>query len=310
MNNPLLSICIPTYNRANLLKSTLESIVSQPEFLHTNDVEIVISDNASTDQTPQIVHDFVTRYPGKIVALRQAENVNSSQNFYHVLTQAGGQFLKLNNDTLIWHKNTLAALLSAVKKHINDQTPLFFINQDKCPTKTVQGVDGLVAVASYQITWIGGFGIWAANQPVLMRFIEKEKTRLAQTDIVCELACRYGQTEIVGGELFHTQEPKRKGAANNDAYNIAEIFGHNYLQILKEYLSEGALSQRVYQREKKKILLKHINPYYFDVKKQFAFNQTGYFKWLWDDYKYCPYFYAGYVKMYIKKLKYRFKKLF
>ena len=42
---PLVSICIPTYNRAECLKETIESIICQPEFLEGK-VEIVVSDNA------------------------------------------------------------------------------------------------------------------------------------------------------------------------------------------------------------------------------------------------------------------------
>ena len=43
---PLVSICIPTYNRVEQLKITMESIMAQPEF-REGKVEIVISDNAS-----------------------------------------------------------------------------------------------------------------------------------------------------------------------------------------------------------------------------------------------------------------------
>lgn len=44
---PLLSICIPTYNRAEYLEKSLESIIRQSEF-HSDDVDVVISDNCST----------------------------------------------------------------------------------------------------------------------------------------------------------------------------------------------------------------------------------------------------------------------
>ena len=61
----LLSICIPTYNRAEYLKKTLESIVWQRDFL-SKDVEVVISDNCSTDDTASVVAKFVEKYPNKI----------------------------------------------------------------------------------------------------------------------------------------------------------------------------------------------------------------------------------------------------
>ena len=55
----LLSICIPTYNREKYLQDTLESIVSQDIFKNTNDVDIVISDNASTDGTRELVEKYL-----------------------------------------------------------------------------------------------------------------------------------------------------------------------------------------------------------------------------------------------------------
>ncbi|HCY21253.1 TPA: hypothetical protein DIC40_05395 [Patescibacteria group bacterium] len=62
----LLSICIPTYNREPYLKQLLDSIVSQKAFSETNDVEIVIDDGPSKDNTQQLVKDYQNKYPGKI----------------------------------------------------------------------------------------------------------------------------------------------------------------------------------------------------------------------------------------------------
>ena len=47
---PLLSICIPTYNHAELLDRALARLTSLPAFA-SGDVEVVLSDNASTDGT-------------------------------------------------------------------------------------------------------------------------------------------------------------------------------------------------------------------------------------------------------------------
>jgi len=60
MTKPLLSICIPTFNRANYLEMCLESIKMQlEENAELNDfVEVVVSDNASTDNTKEIVEKY------------------------------------------------------------------------------------------------------------------------------------------------------------------------------------------------------------------------------------------------------------
>jgi glycosyltransferase involved in cell wall biosynthesis len=54
-----LSICIATYNRANYISETLNSIVAQL----LDNVEVVIVDGASTDNTKEVVSIFVDKYP-------------------------------------------------------------------------------------------------------------------------------------------------------------------------------------------------------------------------------------------------------
>ncbi len=57
--NPLLSICIPTFNRAKFLPETLHSILNQS----MGSVEIVIVDGGSTDNTKEVVQSFFLKNP-------------------------------------------------------------------------------------------------------------------------------------------------------------------------------------------------------------------------------------------------------
>jgi abequosyltransferase len=59
MNRIRLSICMPTYNFGRFIGETLDSIVKQA----TDDVEIVVLDGASTDNTSEVVHSFHSRFP-------------------------------------------------------------------------------------------------------------------------------------------------------------------------------------------------------------------------------------------------------
>ena len=59
---PLLSICIPTYNRETYLNRLLDSIVRQAEFTDTDDVEIVIDDGPSKDNTEVLVQEYQARF--------------------------------------------------------------------------------------------------------------------------------------------------------------------------------------------------------------------------------------------------------
>ena len=59
MENIQLSICIPTYNFGEFIGQTLESVISQA----TKEVEIVVVDGASTDNTQEIVMEYQSQYP-------------------------------------------------------------------------------------------------------------------------------------------------------------------------------------------------------------------------------------------------------
>ncbi len=93
-----LSICIPTYNRANFLDYLLGQF-SDWDFGFS--VEIVISDNGSTDTTQDVVAAHKARgLP--ITYFRRSENKGSMANYFTVLSRAGGEFLLyLADDDLI-----------------------------------------------------------------------------------------------------------------------------------------------------------------------------------------------------------------
>lgn len=82
-----VSIGIPTFNRARSLPRALESACTQT----FADVECIVSDNGSTDETPQICAAFRARYP-KLRVLRQPVNVGPTRNFRAVLEAATGDY--------------------------------------------------------------------------------------------------------------------------------------------------------------------------------------------------------------------------
>jgi glycosyltransferase involved in cell wall biosynthesis len=86
-NRPLVSICIPTYNRADILRSTVESALRQD---YVN-IEVVISDNASTDNTAQLCARFCTEDP-RIRYIRHASNQGPTANFVAAFRASHGNF--------------------------------------------------------------------------------------------------------------------------------------------------------------------------------------------------------------------------
>jgi len=93
---PLVTIAIPTYNRANsYLGQTLQSALSQTY----QNIEIIVSDNCSSDNTEMVVKSFSDP---RIRYFKQAKNIGPNNNFNFCLEQAKGDyFLLLQDDDLI-----------------------------------------------------------------------------------------------------------------------------------------------------------------------------------------------------------------
>ena len=99
MNNismPLVSIGIPTYNRADsYLKLAIQSAVNQTY----SNIEIIVSDNCSTDSTEMVVSAFGDP---RIRYFKQTKNIGGLNNANYCVEQArGNYFLLLHDDDLI-----------------------------------------------------------------------------------------------------------------------------------------------------------------------------------------------------------------
>ena len=89
MATPRLSIGLPVYNGAQFLCSALDSILNQDY----TDLELIISDNASTDQTPEICRRYAAK-DRRISYHRNPENIGASGNYNRVFELARGEFFK------------------------------------------------------------------------------------------------------------------------------------------------------------------------------------------------------------------------
>ena len=115
---PLISICIPTYNRASFLKRTLISITSTHTFHETDKVEIIISDNCSSDRTQEICSMFTEQYGEKIKYIRNKENI-FHKNFGKALLSGSGEFRKLCNDTFVFSKINMTTIHAVLLKKMH-----------------------------------------------------------------------------------------------------------------------------------------------------------------------------------------------
>src|SRR5262245_44849714 len=93
---PLVTIAIPTYNRAEAtLSAALQSALDQTY----HNIEVIVSDNASVDGTEALIRGYAD---SRIRYIRHPKNIGANNNFNFCVGEArGSYFLLLHDDDLI-----------------------------------------------------------------------------------------------------------------------------------------------------------------------------------------------------------------
>lgn len=87
----VVSVMMPTYNAELYIAAALDSILQQDH----PDIQIVVSDDASKDRTQAIIREYVERFPQKIKAIFNEENVGVTRNCNIALSQCTGDYVSL-----------------------------------------------------------------------------------------------------------------------------------------------------------------------------------------------------------------------
>lgn len=96
-SHPLISVIIPTYNGTRYLADTIRSVLEQT-YPH---IEIIISDDASTDATVAMANEFAARHP-HIRVLAHPVNQGVAKNYNDAIGHANGEFgIGLGQDDLL-----------------------------------------------------------------------------------------------------------------------------------------------------------------------------------------------------------------
>lgn len=301
---PLLSICIPTYNRASLLETALESIVSDPVFQETDKVEIIISDNCSPDNTQEVGLKYQALYPDKIRYIRLSEPVTGDENFIRVLNEGKGKYLKLNNDRVFFKENTLSETINLLEN--NDVgNVLFFLNEeddlDELKLQVCHGFDEFMKIVSYKVTWIGGFCVKSQEYHSIIQPNKYSHLHFGHMYIISELLQTAQKSTVIYNHNLVDCFP----SSYTRDYNFAKVFGNEFNQLLRIFIDNKILSKKTYRKVLKDILL-NIN---FIFRAEVSWNRAAfknYFRYCFPVFGKYLFFYTSFISMLIKTFVERF----
>lgn len=116
-----LSICIATYKRGAFIAETLDSIIPQM----SPGVELVVVDGASPDNTPEVMADYVARYPS-IRYFREQENSGIDKDYDKAVGYATGRYCWLMTDDDLLRPGAIGRVLQA----LDGQVELVVVNTE------------------------------------------------------------------------------------------------------------------------------------------------------------------------------------
>ncbi|CEE94214.1 Abequosyltransferase RfbV [Xenorhabdus nematophila str. Anatoliense] len=109
-----ISFCIPTYNRAEYLEPLIESIANQSN--HSLDVDICISDNASTDGTDKMITNWQERFNILIHYHRHHENIGPDRNYLSAVNMATGDYCWIFGSDDLLAVDALSSMQASLSK--------------------------------------------------------------------------------------------------------------------------------------------------------------------------------------------------
>ncbi len=111
-HTPVVSIGLPVFNGANFLSDAIESILAQ-DF---QDFELIIADNASTDDTPKICQHYAALDP-RVRVIRHPRNIGAAKNYNYVVNCASGEFFKWAAHDDVLGPQFLSTCLKGFEQH-------------------------------------------------------------------------------------------------------------------------------------------------------------------------------------------------
>lgn len=270
LNAPIVSIAIPTYNRAKRLEETLNRLSVHPE-IFWDAIELVISDNASEDETGQVVSDFIARTGKSVRFRRNASNLGIDGNIHAVSHLATGKYMLLMSDDDLLRPGALTTLLNIVDS--NPELLFCFVNggsfhgtyQDNATLPSLVNIqkplitkdpNELLRTIWVWSTFISSFFV---NRDAWVKVPNQESfigSDIYLTHVLFRmLASNRGRTSVVTAEQLVSARAEYTGN-----FRVFHAFGHSFLKLLSDEAPGFGLDARAMRAIKLNTIRRALPP--------------------------------------------------
>lgn len=290
----LLSICIPTFNRAKALKGNLDALFQQSMGKNLP-LEFMISDNCSTDDTAKVVNSFIEKGMS-INYIRNQKNLGMDGNFAQCYRKASGKYVLVLGDDDFLNEGMLEKLLIKLRSGDYGLVHLKTNAKNKISDEIFYDTTMFLKNISFWITYISSNVV---NSKYIRDhdFEKKFGSYLTIIPLYLTAAVEHKKNLLINERVFSDGIDSK----TNGGYNFFEVFIVNYLGIWKDFKDENKISKQLYKWIKRDILKFFLirNAYTLLIKKDKnnykLENSFSYFKNFYFSHLYFYYYFTLYV---------------
>src|SRR5689334_18333358 len=115
-NRPKVSVCVVAFNHGRYIANCLASVVGQQI---NAELEVLVGDDCSADETRQIIGRYAEEHPGLIHPVFHQSNIGGTQNYQSLIRRASGSYIAHLDGDDYWLPGKLAEQVSFLEKNQN-----------------------------------------------------------------------------------------------------------------------------------------------------------------------------------------------
>lgn len=255
VNQPLLTLCIPIYNRLKFLERQLKRF-AENKALFEEKIQLMISDNCSTDDLQSCCDKY--RCQGlKMEYYRQETNIGPDKNFEWGFYHADGKYVWLLGSDDVPVSGFLKKLVGYLEDSDYGLVHLSMKKMDRVLTVFEKSDDMAVAV-NYWITYLSS-NIIRTESLKTVDLSDYRKSFMIQVPAYLNACCSFQRNALIYLPQYFEKETDN---ANNGGYNLFQVFVTNLYGIYEIFVDKGKLSQEAFNRiievEYKEFLSRYI----------------------------------------------------
>ena len=291
----LLSICIPTYNRAKYLDLSLQQFFREFQSIDKSKVELFVSDNASPDITPEVVEKYI-QMGLPIVYNRNEKNLGPDGNFILCFRHAKSKYVWLLGDDDYLKEGALSLILDVLER--NDVGLLHTCHYKLPKSETVfDNPEKALVQAGVLITFMSA-SIMRSDAVERVEVNDALlKCNLLQVPFYIESALMWKKVVMIRNtDIFLPQDIN----AGVYGYNFFKVFIENYLNIWDKFYRERKIQISTYKSIKKQLLWNYVLARIVQIyiyKQYPGLQKEGAFKIIMKYYGKEPFFYLYLIKI-------------